>query len=263
MADYYFDQAWTREKHRLDALGTMNDPGTLAHLTQLGVGPGWRCLEVGAGSGTVARWMAAQVGSRGAVVATDIDPRFLVGLEDDHIEVRAHDITADDLEDGAYDLIHARSVLQHLPRRAVALERMVRALRPGGWLMVEDIVSPPATCHPALPSWARVLHGIDQGLRRAGADPDYGLKLPGALAAAGLVAIDCAARVPILSSGTPSIEFIVLSVEHIGGRLVDAGAITADELAQTLAAFRAPGYTLTAATMIAAWGAKPGRRIDA
>ena len=46
-------------------------------LHRLGLGPGWRCLEVGAGSGSVARWLAAKVGPEGSVLATDIDTRWV------------------------------------------------------------------------------------------------------------------------------------------------------------------------------------------
>jgi SAM-dependent methyltransferase len=256
MGDYLFDQAWTQEKRRLDALGAMYDGGTFEHLSRLGIAAGWRCLEVGAGSGTVARWMAARVGREGVVVATDIDPRFLADLADAGIEVRAHDITTDPLEVATYDLVHARAVLQHVPRRQAALARMAGALRPGGRLLVEDIVSPSPTCHPPLPAWAKILAGIDRGLRGVGADPDYGLALPAALADAGLVEIDCAARVAMLRSGTPGMDFVALSVEHVGARLVGAGVVTAAELAETLGALRTPGYTTTAATMIAAWGTR-------
>ena len=54
MADVAFDT----ERERLDILETLNDPATFAWLAQLGISKGWRCLDVGAGGGSVARWMA-------------------------------------------------------------------------------------------------------------------------------------------------------------------------------------------------------------
>lgn len=254
MSEYLFEQAWERERRRLDALGTMYDPGSFAAIERLGIGPGWRCLEVGAGSGTIARWMKTKVGATGTVVATDLDPRFLEPLGAEDVDVRRHDIVQDPLEENAYDLVHARAVLQHIPQRDVALARMIRALRPGGWIVIEDITSPSPLCHPELPVWAKVLGAVDAGLRRNGADPDLGLRLHAMLSAAGLRDVDCSGRVAILHSGTPSIEFVLLSIEHIGDRMVAAGAVTADELDQSLLALRNPGYTTAAATMIAAWG---------
>ncbi len=39
---------------------------------------------------------------------------------------------------GAFDLVHARLMLVHVADRAEALRRMAGALRPGGWLLLED-----------------------------------------------------------------------------------------------------------------------------
>ena len=49
---------------------------------------------------------------------------------------------------GPFDLIHARLVLVHVPRRREALAAMVELLRPGGWLVVEDAdpALQPLTC---------------------------------------------------------------------------------------------------------------------
>ena len=253
MERYLFDQTWERERRRLDTLSDGYDAGTFERLQRLGIGPGARCLEVGAGSGTVARWMRAQVGESGTVVATDIDPRFLSGLGAG-VDVRTHDIATDPLEEGAFDLIHTRAVLQHVPRRDVALGRMVAALAPGGRLLIEDIVMPHPATYPPLRPWELALAAMEAGLRAAGADPYVGLQFPTLLAAAGLRDVACDARVPVMRSGTPSIEFVVLSLEQVGPRLVEAGALGADDLQAVLTALRTPGYTMTAAIMIATWG---------
>src|SRR5664280_2610191 len=58
---------------RLEAISALFDPSTFRHVKRLGIRPGWRCWEVGAGSPTVPTWLADQVGPRGSVLATDID----------------------------------------------------------------------------------------------------------------------------------------------------------------------------------------------
>jgi SAM-dependent methyltransferase len=254
MERYLFDQAWESERRRLDTLAAAYDDGTFERLRRLGIGPGARCLEVGAGSGTVARWMHAQAGATGHVVATDIDARFLEPLRADGLEVRAHDVAADPLEEGAFDLIHTRAVLQHVLGRDAALARLVRALAPGGRLLVEDIIMPHPATYPPLPAWEHALRAMEAGLRHAGADPYVGLQFPAAFVAAGLTDVACDARVPVMRSGTPSIEFVLLSIEQVGPRLVDAGVLPAAELDEVLVALRSPGYTMTAAIMIATWG---------
>jgi ubiquinone/menaquinone biosynthesis C-methylase UbiE len=76
---------------------------------------------VGGGGGSITEWLCQQVGPRGQVVATDINTRFLEALDYPNLEVRHHDILADELEPAAFDLVHVRFVLMHLaePRRVV------------------------------------------------------------------------------------------------------------------------------------------------
>src|SRR5262249_34886433 len=107
-------------------------------LRAVGVGPGWRCLTVGSGGGSITAWLCRQVGPSGCVVATDIDTRFLEALDYPNLEVRRHDIVTDELEEGAVDLVQARAVLIHLAEPKRALRRMVAGLKSGGWLLVEE-----------------------------------------------------------------------------------------------------------------------------
>jgi SAM-dependent methyltransferase len=254
MSDYFFDQAWAREKRRLDALAELYDGGTRHVLTKIGIGRGWRCLEIGAGTGTVARWMASQVGAEGSVLATDLDVRYLDSLGESRLEIRTHDLARDPLEEKQFDVIHARAVMQHVPAREIALKKLVSAVRPGGWLLLEDIVQPTATCYPELSGWSKILEAMSTGMRSVGADPCYGIKLHQVLSDEGLASIASEGRVPLMHTGTASIDFVALSVEQAADKLIASGTVTAAEIAAILEAFRTPGRTLTAATMISSWG---------
>lgn len=125
------------ESGRLRLLEACHDPGTTRRLGQLGISRGWRCLEVGAGNGSIARWLAARVGPTGSVLAADIDLRFLTNMPVG-VDVHRLDIRHDDLEADSYDLVHSRAVLMHLPDPAAALARMAAALRPGGLFLLEE-----------------------------------------------------------------------------------------------------------------------------
>ena len=123
------------EEGRLALLERRFDAGTVRRLGDLGVRSGWRCLEVGAGHGSIARWLSEKVGRDGSVIAADIDTRFLTGLPD-NVDVRALDIR--DLEpEPDFDLVHCRALLMHLRDPADAIARIVAALRPGGVLLAE------------------------------------------------------------------------------------------------------------------------------
>jgi ubiquinone/menaquinone biosynthesis C-methylase UbiE len=129
---YVFDNAHGETRERFPALSDLYDEETIRCLQALGVVAGSQCLEVAAGGGSIARWLASQVGTDGRVLATDLDTRFLESLDDPALEVRRHDIAREHLPDSAFDLVHARLILVHLPERELALAKMVGALKPGG-----------------------------------------------------------------------------------------------------------------------------------
>jgi SAM-dependent methyltransferase len=114
------------------------DPVTIAHFERIGVDVGWSCLEVGGGGGSLGAWLGRRVGESGSVLVTDIDPRWIGSEVAANVEVRRHDIVNDELEEGRFDLAHARLVLLHLPERDRVLAKMISALKPGGWLLIDD-----------------------------------------------------------------------------------------------------------------------------
>ena len=139
---YVFDNSALAETScRFANLERLFDERTQRLLASTGVGSGWRCLEIGAGSGSIAAWLSGKAGAQGHVLVTDIDPRFLSGLAAlklANTDIRVHDIVRDPLQESAFDLIHARLVLIHLAQRDEVLQRLVRSLKPGGWLVIED-----------------------------------------------------------------------------------------------------------------------------
>jgi SAM-dependent methyltransferase len=110
----FADNPEERERERLRQFEAWGDRYTIRRLESIGIPAGWRCLDVGAGSGSVATLLAHRVGPSGTVVAADIDLRFLTNLPP-NVEVRRHDITTSDLESKSYDFVHFRALLMHLP----------------------------------------------------------------------------------------------------------------------------------------------------
>jgi 2-polyprenyl-3-methyl-5-hydroxy-6-metoxy-1,4-benzoquinol methylase len=155
------------ESTRLALLEQRLDPLTIGRLNRLDIAPGSRCLEVGAGRGSIARWLATRVGADGQVVAADVDCRHLAGLPDT-IEVRTLDIRTDTPEPEAFDLVHCRALLMHLPDPLDALRRMVAALRPGGVLLAEegDYGLYAYNGHPDAPWLTDLTHKVFAGPRR-------------------------------------------------------------------------------------------------
>jgi SAM-dependent methyltransferase len=246
------------ERERLSHLSTLFDGPTVARLRRLGVGPGMQCLEVGAGSGSVARALGALVAPDGSVLATDVDMRFLQTEDDAHIETRVHDIVSDELPSESFDLVHARGVLEHIRARDVALTRVVDALRPGGLLVVEDTDWVVFEAQDLPPSFAR-LHRMlqDTYIDVAGYDPHLGRRLPTLFDRAGLVDIEAEGKVFTMYGGTPSMEWYVLGLERALPALVEAGVVEHDLATAALAEVRDPACRLLSPLQITAWARKP------
>src|SRR5262249_37819277 len=149
---------------------------------------GWHCLEVGAGAGPIAEWLCHRVGTNGKVVATDLQTKFLETIEAPNLEVRRHDVTADDLERETFDLVSSRKVLEHLAVPSSALGRMVEALRPGGWLLVEDsdLASFMRVSFPHRQRFEQAYAKFLEALRSAGFQATLGVRLGDELRALGL-----------------------------------------------------------------------------
>lgn len=256
MTAYVFDNAWLRGRERLDAAEELLDAGTIRHLEALGIAEGWRCLEVGAGGGSIAVWLANRVGPSGQVLATDIETRFLDAIDTPNLTVLTHDITTQDLPHGGFDLVHARLLLEHLPNRDAALQRMAAALKPGGWLLVEavDYVSGVPVSTLGAGEHERTQAARLRLMRSAGLDPEYGRALPAALKACSLEDVETEGRVWVMTGGSAASRWFRLSMEQLRATLVEKGGLGDDEIDRMLALFENPAWSALTPIIMAAWG---------
>jgi SAM-dependent methyltransferase len=257
---YLLDNAGKEAADRFAALSALFDPTTTRHLEHCGVGPGWRCLEVGAGGGSIASWLADRVGLTGAVMATDIEPRFLTSRARPNLEVRRHDIAVDSLPEAAFDLVHARLVLLHLPDREQALARMIRALKPGGWILAEEYDSLSMPAAPALcPSEAqlRTHFAMMELLEDHGVDRLYGRLLYGVLHSHGLVSVDAEGRVLMLRHGSPGVLMLRANYEQLRSAMLAQGYITREQFETDLDRLQDPHFAMPSSVMWSAWGRRP------
>ena len=235
MSNYIFDNAAPQASQRFTSLETLYDPWTIRHLEAIGIGPGWQCWEVGGGGGSIAAWLSQRCGPTGHVLVTDIDPRFLAvlaALDQSTLEVQRHDIGTDPLPVQTFDLIHARLVLIHVLSREQALERMVAALKPGGWLVVEEFDptlidrSYPTTDATAAALYQKMLAVLGRLMAARGADRTWGRSLYRRLRAHGLVNLGMEGYVVVWEGSSPGARLDGANFEQIREEAVNAGFIT-------------------------------------
>ena len=236
-SEYVLDNAAAQAQARFAALPRLYDPGTVRHLSELGVGPGWRCLEVGGGGGTIAAWLSERVGPSGSVLATDLDTRFLDRLRFANLEVRRHDIASEAVPDGPFDLVHLRLVLMHLKDRDRVLERLTSVLRPGGWLLAEEFDTLSMPPDPAINPAESALKTdviMREVMTARGVDLRYGRFLFARLRASGLVDVDAEARVPLWKGGGAGGALLRANFEQLRDAILATGRISPEEFARDL-----------------------------
>ena len=196
------------EDDRLSLLEHIFDP--LSRRRRELVQPGWRCLEVGAGRGSMAVWLAKQVGESGHVVATDIDLTYLRRLDVPNLEVRQHNILDDSLDAlgvSSFDLVSSRLMLFWLVgRQEAAIRRMVKCLKPGGWLIDEEgdwgTVGPVDPSYTYYAPYQRIWRSGEWWASR-GYDPTFGRKLPVLFEQCGLKNVRHEATAEVVRGGSP------------------------------------------------------------
>lgn len=223
--DYVLDNDAPEARARLALLAAMYDGITTAQLSQVGATEGWQCWEVGCGSGSVAAWLGERVGELGEVYATDLDTRWVSLPARSLCTVLEHDVVTDDPPGINLDLVHVRLVASHLPQWPEVLPKLVAALAPGGWLIVEEL-DPLFDYRPDAPITDlinRVGHAFTEVLGSRGGNPHLGSALHGQLLGQGLVNVAGHGLVHQGVGGGLVAELMQANVSQMATELMDLG----------------------------------------
>ena len=252
---YTLDNTWEKAHQRLTLLESIYDPGTISRLTALGVGAGWRCLEVGAGAGSITRWLCDRVGPDGVVTAVDLEPLFVERDPRPNLEIHRRDILAEGFPGGDYDLIHARALFMHLPGRDGLLADLAGHLRPGGVILLEE-----GDCFPLASGgtalFSEVWRHVDAVVERTGGDWYWARHLPALLSSAGIPDVETVLEGQIFRGGSTWAELMAMSWEQVTPLLVEDGLAPA-VIAEATAELSDPGLWFPCIALVAAWGRRP------
>ncbi|EGX55985.1 hypothetical protein SZN_30157 [Streptomyces zinciresistens K42] len=245
------------EGERVDFGALAYDDVTLARLRALGAGPGWRCLDVGAGTGTVARRLLTEAAVT-SVLAVDRDVRFLAARPLPGLRVREADITAAPDLGGRFHLVHARFVLMHLPEYGRLVTDLAGLLAPGGVLVLGDAVDLTSDRTPATP-YTTAMRAMWQGLRAAiGTDVSRVVSYPHLLRRAGLTGVAAEIHVPPLLPGSPVNRFWADTWQRSRSAMAATGLIDEAGIDAALAYLDSGVCTDLSAGLLTAWGRRPG-----
>lgn len=222
------------ELARLQAIEREFDQASRRRLYATGLTAGWRCLEVGPGAGSLMGWMGERVGPSGHVVALDLSTRFLPPHPPAHIEIQQGDIRTAPLPEDSFDLVHARYVLIHLADYEAALRKMLAALKPGGWIVLEEPDFSASRGITGDTSQQVAMQHINQAIHRMyesrGMDHAIGLKLLPLLQARGLGDLSMENDAPVSAGGSGLAKMMAMSAQQLRDKYLATGIVSETDL---------------------------------
>ncbi|WP_328392569.1 class I SAM-dependent methyltransferase [Streptomyces sp. NBC_00390] len=249
------------EGDRIDFGALAYDDTTMARLRALGAGPGWHCLDVGAGTGTVSRRLLDEAGVA-SVLAVDRDVRFLTGRPAPGLSVLEADITAPDFDPGRFRLVHARFVLMHLPDRERMIGALAELVAPGGVLVLSDAIDLTTAAAPVT-AYTQVMRAMWRGLRDTiGTDISWVPRYPELLRAAGLASVAAEIHVPPLLPGSPISRFWADTWERARDAITATGLADGPTVDAAIRYLDRPECAALSPGMLTAWGRKPEETPD-
>ena len=257
---YTFDNDDPAAAERLALSSAVLDGFTISRLAPLGELSGRRCLELGAGNGSIAGWLADQAGPSGRVLATDINTRHIP--PDPRYAVVRHDLTSDPPPEGPWDVIHARLVLGHLPGRHDILRRLAATLAPSGALVIEEWDDYRAGLLLAVPEpeaatlFPAYLAAVEQLLTARGLDHGWAWQVHAAMAGAGLVDVDTAVHARSWPGGSAGALHHAANIKLLGPRILEAG-MTGEQLDRLSGYLRDPRMVVRGLLTISTVGRRP------
>jgi SAM-dependent methyltransferase len=257
MTGYALDNSWDRARRRLTLLEHILDPKTKRRMQALGVSRGWDCLEIGAGAGSIARWLCETVGHSGKVMATDLNTALLNELTAPNLETREHNILTENLPEAAFDIVHCRWLLHHLPTPEVAIDRMIKAVRPGGWLLIEEVDFFPVHASSSADYSAFMSALVNAVVSGSGRDCFWARALPALVAERNLAQVSGEGGFSLLQGGGEVAEFFALTAEQMRGRMLETQVIDEAGLDRALALLADRAFWAFGGGEVAVWGRKP------
>ncbi len=252
---------------RMQAEAMAFDAGVM--LDRIGVGAGWRCLDLGCGVGGITDLLAARAGPSGRVVGLDSDPSKLgaarawaQGQGLDAVEFVEDDAYQSRLDRAAFDLVHVRFLFSTAGQIDALLAEALALTARGGVLAVQEPDVETLNCFPPHPAWERLKSALEGVFGAIGGDVRLAQRLYRLLRGADLEEVAYRPFLVGATSDQAMADYLPQTVESVRSTILDQGLLTEPELDDALAACRAhladPDTVSTSYLVAQVWGRKPG-----
>jgi ubiquinone/menaquinone biosynthesis C-methylase UbiE len=238
-------------------------------LDQVGIQPGWRCIDLGCGSGGILASLSDRVGPQGQVIGIDWDTESLIAAETfaqrnqlQSVQLLARDAHCTGLPRESFDLTHARFLFTPVGRDSSLLQEMMALTRPGGIVAIQEPDTASWLCYPFHPVWVQLKEVVLAAFRCSGHDFNAGRRTFSLLKRAGLEDVHIRAATIALSNHHPYQRLLIQLAQSLRQTILDAELLTEAELNAAIADCERivsnPEAVVVSFTVAQVWGRKPG-----
>jgi SAM-dependent methyltransferase len=246
------------------------DPEVETWLAQIDVQPGWQCVDLGCGAMGILEPLSRRSGAAGRVIG--IEPRAALRTAAGELvrrsrldNVRLLDTSPDrtSLPEESFQLVHERFLLSAGWSQPKLLDEMLRLVRPGGIVALQEPDLAAWHSHPDHSTWARLREAVRAAFSAGGGDLDAGCRGFSLLREAGLDDVRIRAATIALQGAHPVKRLLVDLAESHRERIVEGGILEERELEDLLAECdaiaRDPSSVVVSFLIAQVWGRKTGR----
>lgn len=265
MAEYLL--AGSEELNRLQLQARVWEAETEALLEQIGIQPGWTCLDLGCGAMGILGALSRAVKPKGKVLGIDQDVSLLAAAQIyvesekfDNVTLYEGDVHHSGLPREGFDLVHERFVLPHVVSPEKLIQEMIALAKPGGIIVLQEPDHSSWRFHPSCESWPRFLEILETALGLRG-DINIGRLTYQILKTAGLEDVHLRAGVLGLESQHPYMQMPLIGMTAMKERILMESISTEEELdrlaADVLMCCNDQERMMISFTTTQTWGRKP------
>lgn len=258
------------ERGRWQLQAHLWEPKAESFLDEIGIHPGWRCLDVGCGAMGILGPLSRRVGPSGKVVGIDKDPALIAAaqayVEDEgltNVEVVEADASWTNLPRASFDFVHARFILVFGQADRI-LNEMLALARPGGVLAVQETDQRGWHFSPENEIWPRLKEALESTFLQVGGNANLGRVILPMLQELGLTDTRLRADTLAVPGGHPYMHMPLIGARGFREVIIQAGIMTSGEFDETMGQMEAliaqPSTYATWFTVMQAWGRKSNQR---
>jgi SAM-dependent methyltransferase len=225
-----------REQARLAALNRLTNQ---AFVEFLDVQPGLQVLEVGSGLGLLASAVAKAASDVMVVAIEQSSAQIAAAVKDSRVRYVQGDAHRLEFEDGSFDLVYARYVLEHVADPEKVLKEMRRVTRQGGRVAVCENDISLLRLDPECPAFEAIWAAFQRHQHTLGGDSHIGRRLYRLFREVGLANVGLSVQPEVHWHGSPGfsgwIQNLIGNVESARRGLIESELCREEQLDAALA----------------------------